>query len=50
MMLILLFALLCVTGVGFLFWQLMDSDRLTADKLCARLAEEAGSISAGPKA
>jgi hypothetical protein len=50
MMLILLFALLCVAGVGFLFWQLMDSDRLTADKLRTRLAEEAGSRSAEPKA
>jgi hypothetical protein len=47
-MLILLFAIVCAAGVVFLFWQLKDSDRVTADRLRISLGEEAGAGHARP--
>lgn len=48
-MLIVLIALLCIAGVGFLFWQLKDSDRSTAEKLRIRMAHGADATAAEPK-
>lgn len=47
-MMIFIFAALSVAGVSFLFWQLMDSDRATSEKLRVKMAEEAGTRSAEP--
>lgn len=47
-MMIFLFAALSVAGVSFLFWQLMDSDKATAEKLRVKMAEDAGTRSEEP--
>lgn len=49
-MMIFLFAALCIVGVIYLFWQLIDSERVTTDKLRTRLAEEASPQPAEPRA
>ena len=49
-MLILLFTIACTVGVVFLFWQLKDSDRATADRLRISLGEEAAVHGARPEA
>lgn len=49
-MLILLFTVLCSAGVGILFWQLIRSDRTTAEKLRTRLAQEAAATNLASRA